>query len=127
MTEKTKRPLVSKLEELFGTDLRSLALFRMGLAVIVIGDLINRSFDLRAFYTDFGVLPRKDLIESASNFWHVSLHLMSGSVWVEAILFLVAGVLALALFFGYRTRLVVPALWFLTISLHSRNLMINQG
>src|SRR4030095_10626483 len=127
MQEKSKKASLIKLEELFGIDLRSLALLRMGLALIVIGDLINRSFDLRAHYTDFGVLPRKDLIESASNFWHVSIHLINGSVLVQSLLFLAAGVLAVALFFGYRTRLVVPALWFLTISLHSRNLMINQG
>src|SRR4030095_3258389 len=127
MQEKSKKASLIKLEELFGIDLRSLALLRMGLALIVIGDLINRSFDLRAHYTDFGVLPRKDLIESASNFWHVSIHLINGSVLVQSLLFLAAGVLAVGLFFGYRTRLVVPALWFLTISLHSRNLMINQG
>src|SRR4030095_9890574 len=120
MTEKIKRPFVLKLEELFGIDLRSLALLRMGLALIVIGDLINRSFDLRAHYTDFGVLPRKDLIESASTFWLVSIHLINGSLLVQSLLFLAAGVLAVALFFGYRMPSSACYLSFLTVCLHSR-------
>ena len=47
-----------KCEEIFGIDLRSLALLRVGLALLVIIDLVQRSFDLKAHYTDLGILPR---------------------------------------------------------------------
>jgi hypothetical protein len=42
----------------FGLDLRSLALFRIGLALILLFDLYYRALDLRAFYTDWGLYPR---------------------------------------------------------------------
>src|SRR4030095_8777004 len=98
MAEKSKRPLALKLEELFGIDLRSLALFRMGLALIVIGDLIHRSLDLKAHYTDFGILPRAELIRQTPKALYFSVHLISGSVFIQAILFLLAGFFAFALF-----------------------------
>ena len=56
-------------EQLFGLDLRSLALFRIGLALLIIIDLIKRSKDLTAHYTDFGILPRAALLEHFSNSW----------------------------------------------------------
>ncbi|NET13417.1 MAG: hypothetical protein F6K08_11435, partial [Okeania sp. SIO1H6] len=54
--EKEKNNLGATLEKLFGLDLRSLALFRIGLALIIITDLIIRAGDLTAHYSDAGVL-----------------------------------------------------------------------
>jgi hypothetical protein len=48
---------------LFSADVRSLALLRVALAVVVAGDLVSRSTDLTAFYSDDGVLPRSVQIE----------------------------------------------------------------
>jgi hypothetical protein len=45
----------SKFVEVFGADLRSLAVFRMALGVMVLVDLAYRGTDLPAFYTDGGV------------------------------------------------------------------------
>ena len=39
---------------MFGMDLRSLALFRVMLSIVMIGDLWDRSRDLHAHYTDLG-------------------------------------------------------------------------
>ena len=50
----------SLLAQLFGVDLRSLALFRVAIAVVVLVDLVVRADDLTALYTDVGVLPRSD-------------------------------------------------------------------
>ena len=47
-----------KVGEFFGADLRSLAAFRIALALLVLADLLNRARDLTADYTDFGVTPR---------------------------------------------------------------------
>jgi hypothetical protein len=41
-----------RVEEIFGLDLRSLALFRIMVGLTIIGDLIDRATDLRAHYSD---------------------------------------------------------------------------
>jgi hypothetical protein len=46
-----------RLAELFGVDLRSLALFRIALAALLLADLARRAGDFTAFYTEAGVLP----------------------------------------------------------------------
>src|SRR5689334_4327307 len=112
---------MKKLEELFGIDLRSLALFRMGLALLILFDLIFRSFSLRTFYTDWGVLPRYVLLEKFVGIGHLSLHLINGTTIFQVILFLIAGLFALALLVGYRTQWATFFSWLLLLSLHSRN------
>ena len=44
-------------------DLRSLALMRVALAVMLLVDLVMRAVDARMMYTDAGVLPRPDMID----------------------------------------------------------------
>jgi predicted DCC family thiol-disulfide oxidoreductase YuxK len=114
------------IRTIFGIDLRSLALFRVALATIVITDLGWRALDLKAHYTDFGILPRAALLGDigVSGF---SLHLMSGSAWIQGALFVVAGLLALSLLVGYRTRLSTIGSWVLLLSLQARNPGIVQG
>ena len=46
------------LSDVFGIDTRSLAVFRIGLALTILLDLVLRAQDLGAHYTDAGVLPR---------------------------------------------------------------------
>jgi hypothetical protein len=48
----------TKLSETFGADLRSLAAFRIGVALLILYDLSQRSRDLVAHYTDLGLIPR---------------------------------------------------------------------
>ena len=54
------------LEATYSLDLRSLALFRIALGAVLLGDLIWRARDLTVFYTDFGVLPRAALLDKFS-------------------------------------------------------------
>jgi predicted DCC family thiol-disulfide oxidoreductase YuxK len=108
-------------------DLRCLSLFRIGLGALIVGDLVWRARDLRAFYTDFGVLPRAALLDRFAGPWIISVHSMNGTALVQALLFLVAGVFGLMLFVGYRTRLAAIASWALLISLQSRNPVVLQG
>jgi predicted DCC family thiol-disulfide oxidoreductase YuxK len=117
---------LSSLKKVFGCDLRTLALFRVMLALVLIADLLSRSRDLTAHYTDRGVLPRADLIGLFGG-WRPSLHLIGGSALVELLLFVTAGVIALALLVGYRTRLATFLSWIFLMSLHSRNPLILQG
>jgi predicted DCC family thiol-disulfide oxidoreductase YuxK len=111
----------------YGLDLRSLSLFRIGLGVLIVGDLVWRARDLRAFYTDFGVLPRATLLDRFADPWIISAHLMSGTALVQALLFLVAAVFGLMVLVGYRTRLATIVSWALLISLQNRNLVVLQG
>ncbi len=112
--------------EIFGIDLRTLALFRIGLGSLLIADLCLRARDLEAHYTDFGIMPRSslpDFLHPAS----ITLHAMNGSLVGQAILFLIAGVFAALLLVGYRTRLVSVVCWVLLLSLQNRNSMILSG
>lgn len=116
-----------KLHQLFGIDLRSLALFRVALALHIIIDLINRASDLKAHYTDWGLLPRGALLTQFWRPWYFSLHLLNGQAAFQAVLFLLAGAAALGLLVGYRTRLAAMLSWLLLVSLHARNPVILQG
>jgi hypothetical protein len=116
-----------KLEVVFGIDLRTLALFRLGLGLLIILDLINRASALNAHYTDWGLLPRDILIREFRTPWRFSIHLLSGQFEFQVALFILAGVLAFSLAVGYRTRLVTILSWILLLSLQTRNPMVLQA
>jgi predicted DCC family thiol-disulfide oxidoreductase YuxK len=109
------------IQDIFSFDLRSLALFRLGLALVIIADLIIRFQDIPAHYSDAGLLPRTTLINEFLNPWYWSVHLVSGQVFIQQLLFIFALFLALLLLIGYRTRLVTIASWIMLLSLHNRN------
>ena len=111
----------TKLAEIFGFDLRSLAVFRIGLASVIIADLIIRFGDIKAHYSDYGVLPRTVLINQFIQPWYWSIHLLSGEPFVQSLLFGFALLFALLLLIGYRTTLASIACWAMIISLHNRN------
>jgi len=119
--QKPKGKWVSKLEPLFGFDLRSLAVFRIGVAIILIADLLIRAKDITPLYSDVGVLPRTALINEILNPWYWSVHLLGGQPLIQGIIFLLAGLITVALLVGYRTRLAAIASWVMLISLHNRN------
>ena len=115
-------------ENLWGVDRRALTAFRIGLAVILLCDLFTRVWDLRAHYTDEGVLPRQALLALSSSPYHFSLHFLGGGVVFEAVVFGLAGVCAVALLVGYRPFLSALLSWILLSSLHARNpLLLNGG
>jgi hypothetical protein len=110
----------------FGVDTRALAALRVGLGLLLVADLLGRARDLRAFYTDAGVLPRAVLAGLYSP-WRPSLHALSGDLWWQVVLFVVAGAAALALAAGYRTRTATAVSWLLLVSLHNRNPVVLNG
>jgi Vitamin K-dependent gamma-carboxylase/DCC1-like thiol-disulfide oxidoreductase len=119
--------LLGYLKEIGTLDLRSLALFRVALGLIVLTDLVIRSSDMRMFYTDFGVLPRSAVIDHFEHPALLSIHFMGGTVFAQLLLFLIAGISGLALLVGYRTRLASFLSWFLLVSLQVRNPIVLQG
>lgn len=113
---------------MLGCDLRSLAVLRIAVGAILLLDLALRFGDLEAHYTDEGVLTRADLLRLGWNAYSFSLHMGSGWWFYEALLFVLAGLAALALLLGYRTRLATALSWLLLCSLHARNpLILNSG
>ena len=123
-----KTRLRSKVEELAGADLRSLAVFRMAVASVALVDLAVRLGNLRAHYSDDGVLPREQLLRVPSlTEWRWSVLFASG---IEPFLVLVFGIgllAALAMLVGHRTRLATCVVWIVVLSLHARNPYLNTG
>lgn len=116
-----------KLEELFGIDLRSAALFRVLIALVVLVDLGIRATDLVAHYTDFGLLPRHALLERFAHPWTFCLHLIGGTAPVQAALFTFQALAAILLLVGWQTRWMTFLTWLLVMSLQNRNPAVLQG
>lgn len=110
----------------FSIDLRSLALMRVMLALLILIDLVLRSRAMSLFYTDAGVLPRSKWIE-VNHKWYLSIHGASGDLWWQVLLFIVAALFAIGLLVGYRTRLTSIVSWLLLASLMNRNELVLQG
>lgn len=128
------RPLVSfaqtlqkTLSRCVGVDLRALALFRVGLGIIVLADLIIRAFDLEAFHTDFGILPRNIVLEKFSNPFAVSLLFANGQMGYALLYFAVTALCSLFLIVGWKTRFFSFAVWVLFVGLGDRFPGILQG
>ena len=112
------------MERFLDVDLRSLALLRASLGLLVIYDLACRSADLSLFYTDAGALPRSILTKHLWNSSWFSLHILSGGLGAQLCLFTLHGLCALALMLGWRTRLSSAGCYLLTVSLHNRMPMV---
>ena len=110
-----------------GIDPRTLAAFRIALGAVLLVDLWLRWGDLVAFYTDDGVFPRDALAAEFPTFAWLSIHAVSGDAWVQALLFVVAAVFALALLVGYHTTLATAGSWVLLASLQARNPLVLNG
>src|ERR687898_1796427 len=121
----TGRRVRAKIVEIFGADLRSLAMFRIVLALLVLADLAIRATDLYQHYADAGVLPRTVLMEDVLSPWVFSLNLMNGGSFFQALLFGVGALAALGMLVGYRTRLMTFVVWVVLLSIHVRNPLVN--
>lgn len=111
-----------------GIDLRALAAFRIALGLVILTDLlVFRVPGLVPFYTDAGVFPRSALAETYPAFASASIHAVSGSPWIQGVLFVVAGIFAICLCLGYRTRLATLVSVVLLASIQIRNPHVLNG
>jgi uncharacterized membrane protein YphA (DoxX/SURF4 family)/predicted DCC family thiol-disulfide oxidoreductase YuxK len=115
-----------RLAELFGIDLRSLALFRFTLRLVLFIVLLRDFADLRAFYADPGVMPRAWAIEFDS-VNRLSLYFLNGQTWFVAALLTIQSVFALMFMLGWRTRLAAIVSFFMWASLINRNTLVLIG
>jgi len=109
------------VNRVFGLDLRSLALLRVGIGLMLLVDLAVCAGDLRAHYTDFGILPRAELgLYTFRTVW--TLHgFASPYPALVASLFALAAGFAVALIVGWHTWLATFGSWLLLASLQYRN------
>jgi len=105
-------------------DVRSLALFRILLASLLLLDWLDRIPDLEAHYSDEGVVPRELL---QGTFYAFSIHLFSGEVWYQALLVAIGLLLSLGLLLGWQTPLMCLFNFILLVSIHGRNHALMQG
>jgi hypothetical protein len=118
----------AKLRELFGVDLRSLALLRIGLGAAVLADLATRAFDLVELYTDRGVLPRDLLVALDGRGVYLSAHYWASVHPVaQGVLFAITALCAVALLVGWRTRIATLACWYLVASIQIRQPLVYMG
>jgi hypothetical protein len=126
MTTQRLAPFVSRLRfdvaALIEIDLRSLALFRIGVAFVLLVDLVSRVWDLDAFYGASGVLPPSlaralwDQRVVVSPFTWVAS--WPSLLWIGVVLLAIA---ALCLMLGVFPRLAAAVAWALLAALQDRN------
>ena len=119
---------MTRFGQCFGIDLRGLAVFRMGLAALLLADLFYRCLDFRAHYTEAGILPRelhRELFSAAAPAW--SIHLLSDATIFQAGLFALAFAAAVVLLVGYRPRAAALLSWVLLVSVQNRQPLIVHG
>ena len=120
-------PVRSRVRRRFEVDARALAAVRIVLGVTVLIDLLHRARYLELFYTDRGAYPVAAYQATYGQFTGVSVHALSGDLWFQALLFACAGLFAVALIAGYRTRLVGLVSLLLLFSLQARNPAVLNG
>jgi predicted DCC family thiol-disulfide oxidoreductase YuxK len=101
-------------------DLRSLALGRIVLGLVLIGDLLRRVPDLRDFYSNLGLIPNHTVLWRPPFPRIFSVFFMASLPEEAAIWFFIAFVFFLCFLVGYRTRLFHLLSFAMTVSLHNR-------
>ncbi len=107
----------------FYLDLRSLALFRVGLGLIILYNLCYLCSQIDAFFGPHGIIPLA--IFKSSLQW--SLHAISDNYYFILFLLILNAAFALMLIFGFRTRLATIACWIMAVSLCQHTPLINYG
>ena len=111
----------------FSVDLRSLAMFRIVLGLVIIYDLFDRSKHFIAHYTDQGILTKSVIIDNFTMPSSFSIHLLSGDPRFQAFLFIFSGIIALMLAFGFLTRFSTVLSWLFAVSLQNSMMHVNFG
>lgn len=119
--------IVSYFGGIFSLDLRSLGLARFFLGVIMLYDFIGRIPYINDFYTDEGLLTRKNFMNFMEHGWNWSIFMFTGNYWPILLLYLVMLVFIVLMTIGYRYRLTSFVVWVFMISISNRNWMLNNS
>ncbi len=115
--------LWSAVNSRFEIDTRTLAVFRMWVALLVVVDMLLRARNFELLYTEAGVVPQS-LTLAAPPVDVPSVYFVSTEPWVTAALFSIHGLLACLLLVGYRTRLTTVLVAVFVVSLDLRNPLV---
>jgi hypothetical protein len=111
----------------FTIDLRSLALFRIALGMVVVCDAAVRAVDAEVFYADTGIFPRDPMLRSFATRPVLSVFLLDGSVEFQLALFALTIVAGIALMLGWHARIAAFIGWVLMLGVQARNAYISSG
>ena len=64
-----KNRLSSYHRDQFSIDLRTLALFRISIALVMLTDLVRRTYDFSSMYVDGGALPLQAVHDYYGDVW----------------------------------------------------------
>jgi Vitamin K-dependent gamma-carboxylase len=123
----------SAAARVFTVDPRSLAALRIGIGILLLVNLATLLPDVRAFFTDDGVLPRFARMQLTDEeqttfppYW-VSLQMLDGCAAWQYTMFALMAIFAVTLTLGWWTRLSTFVSWALLIGLQARNPMLFHG
>jgi hypothetical protein len=105
-------------------DLRSLALWRIGLGIAVLCSVFNFLSELDLYYSDQGVLPRLLFLKTPALCSRYSILLGCSNTAQIGFLAVLELAAAISLVMGYRARLSAALCWLLHWSFLNRNPMI---
>ena len=103
------------------------ALFRIGLGLAALLQLVAYLPYVTDFYSDAGFYPRAAMASVQSRPFPVSWYYLSGSIGWTWSCYLATLLLGLAFTLGWRTRWVTPLFWLALLSLVNRNLFATDG
>jgi hypothetical protein len=110
-----------------GIDLRSLAVLRIGLGLLLLFDLAKRVSGVGLWYVNSGLLPNHRMLWHPSTPYHFSYLF---SLWTNLqmrIAFAAIAIIYLCFLVGYRTRLFHILRWLTLLRIHTRTTLITNG
>jgi predicted DCC family thiol-disulfide oxidoreductase YuxK len=108
-------------------DARSLGLGRVGLALVLLFDLLRRVPILTLFYSNLGLLPNHTLLWRPPTQWMFSFFFLASLPDEATVCFILCGLVYLALLVGWRTRLMQFLALVCVLSLHGRVTLLENG
>lgn len=125
-SESRQSKTLTYVRDSYALDYRSLAVFRVLVALVVLIDLALRFPHTYTLYSDSGPYPRYLSMENIHpDRW--SVFFANGSPEFAWLLFVIGMVAAVSMMAGWRTRLATVVLWVIVLSLQSRNNHANSG
>lgn len=121
------KKIPQSLRSCFSVDLRSLALARILIATVLIIDWFYRLLNSFEFYSDWGVLPRAQLISDFGNPLFFSVFNMAGKPFYIVALLIIGLLAHISFLIGYRTKLANFMSWVFFVSLSARMPIISHA
>ena len=111
----------------FALDYRAVAVFRIGLGLLLLFDLVSRARDFRSHYTEEGVMPLNIAGDYSSHAALIPLHQLSEANAWQGILFVILGLFSCGICLGIYSRVCTLGAWLFLGALQARNPLVLYG